>query len=541
VLSNLDGGSFAGGVYSITGSDAAVTTAVDGLVFTPTAHQVVPGSSVTTTFTISVTDTAGGVGSDDTTTVGATAVADDPVITGTVAGQATTDEAAIDPFSGVVISDVDVGQTETVTVTLSNAANGVLSNLDGGSFAGGVYSITGSDSDVTAALDGLVFTPTAHQVAPGDSVTTTFSIAATDTAGGVDGDDTTTVVATAVNDAPVVTGTVAGQRVSNNATIQPFSGVTIIDPDVGASETVSITLSYGGTPTDVYGTLSGAGLTKTGNGLYTLAVGSPDAVTSALDALVFTPIPDSVVPDRTITTDMTLTVTDGIVGSPTVDTTTSVNSIACFAAGTRIATPRGAVAVERLREDDLVLTVSGKARPVQWIGRRTLDCTRHIAPERVKPVRIAAHAFGEDRPKRALLLSPDHSVFIEDVMIPIKHLINGATVVQVDVPSVTYYHVELESHDVVLAEGLPAETYLETGGRGAFENGGGAMELHPDFAPDENRVGMVWRNFAYAPLIGGEGQLDRVRARLALQAVMLGQQAGAAPGRGKRPRRVVRG
>ena len=87
---------------------------------------------------------------------------------------------------------------------------------------------------------------------------------------------------------------------------------------------------------------------------------------------------------------------------------------------------------------------------------------------------------------------------------------------------------------MVLAEGLPAETYLETGARFAFENGGGAMELHPNFAPDEARVGMVWQNFSYAPLIGTDGQLDRVRARLALQALMLGDQANATSQPGKK-------
>jgi hypothetical protein len=125
-------------------------------------------------------------------------------------------------------------------------------------------------------------------------------------------------------------------------------------------------------------------------------------------------------------------------------------------------------------------------------------------------------------------------VFVEDVLIPIKHLVNGTTVTQIDVASVTYYHIELPRHDVVLAEGLPTETYLETGARFAFENGGGALQLHPDFAPDEARVGMVWQNFSYAPLIGSDGQLDRVRVRLALQAQMLGQQADGAPQRLKK-------
>lgn len=193
----------------------------------------------------------------------------------------------------------------------------------------------------------------------------------------------------------------------------------------------------------------------------------------------------------------------------------------CFAAGTRIRTPRGMVAVERLREGDTVLTVSGGRQRIQWIGHRRVDVRRHAHPERVMPVRIAAHAFGAGRPARPVLLSPDHSVFVEDVLIPIKFLINDSTVTQVGVDAVTYYHLELPRHDVLLADGLPAESYLETGGRSAFENGGGALQLHPDFAPDEARVAMVWRSFGYAPLLGEDGQLERARTKLAWQAALL--------------------
>ena len=207
-------------------------------------------------------------------------------------------------------------------------------------------------------------------------------------------------------------------------------------------------------------------------------------------------------------------------------------TVACFAQGTCIATPRGAIAIENLHEGDTVTTVSGTAQPIRWIGRRSLNCRHHPAPERVRPVRIAPHAFGQNRPKRALLLSPDHSVFVEDVLIPIKFLINGATIAQIEVGEIVYYHLELAHHDVVLAEGLPAETYLETGGRAAFENGG-AMQMHPDFAPDEAQIGQIWHDCGYAPLLGANGQLDRVARQLALQAVMLGYGAD-----GRRRRRA---
>ena len=209
-----DGGTLNNGVYTVTGTAAQVTAALDGLVFIPTAHQVAPGQSVTTSFTINVVDTAGGAASDTTTSVTAAAVNDPPVVIGAVAGQTTTDEASLTPFagsanltpahgltvlSGVVIVEPDFGQTETVTVTLSNAANGALSNLDGGvySAATGVYTVSGDAAQVTLAVDGLVFTPTAHQVAPGQTVTTDFTINVTDTAGATASDTTTSVIATA--------------------------------------------------------------------------------------------------------------------------------------------------------------------------------------------------------------------------------------------------------------------------------------------------------------------------------------------------------
>ena len=176
----------------------------------------------------------------------------------------------------------------------------------------------------------------------------------------------------------------------------------------------------------------------------------------------------------------------------------------------------------------MVLTVSGDRQRIAWIGHRIVNCRSHPSQDRVWPIRISPQAFGDERPRRPLFLSPDHSIFVEDVLIPLKFLVNGTTVTQVAVNTVTYYHIELPRHDVLLAEGLPAESYLETGGRHAFANSGLAVQLHPEFEPDPARVAMVWKNYGYAPLLGDGDQLERARAKLQLQAELLECAAASA-------------
>lgn len=188
-------------------------------------------------------------------------------------------------------------------------------------------------------------------------------------------------------------------------------------------------------------------------------------------------------------------------------------SVACFAEGTRIGTEHGTVPVEALREGDLVRTArDGTLLPVTWIGHRTVDCAAHPRPRQVWPVRIAAHAFGRGLPARDVFLSPDHAVYVDGVLIPVKHLVNDSTVTQQQRATVTYYHVELTRHDVVLAEGLPAESYLPGADRSAFVNGGGVVSLHPDMSS------LVWEAEGCAPLVVTGPELQAVQERLAANA-----------------------
>jgi hypothetical protein len=161
-----------------------------------------------------------------------------------------------------------------------------------------------------------------------------------------------------------------------------------------------------------------------------------------------------------------------------------ISDVPCFAAGTRILTVWGSRKVEELAIGDEVLSArDGRSRKIIWAGRRTVDISRHAMPDKVIPVLIAAGAFGPGLPERDLRVSPDHALYIDGHLIEAKTLVNGATIIRDRAARlVTYHHIELETHDVVLAEGLPAETYLDSGNRRNFESDAGPLALHPDFA-----------------------------------------------------------
>jgi hypothetical protein len=195
----------------------------------------------------------------------------------------------------------------------------------------------------------------------------------------------------------------------------------------------------------------------------------------------------------------------------------------CFVEGSAIRVVRdGAVrdvAVEALRVGDLAVTTSGAHRPIRWIGHRRLDCARHPDPAKVRPVRIAAGAFGEGRPSRDLRVSAAHAIAVDilgAVLIPACRLINGTTITQEAVESVTYWHVELDEHDILLAENLPAESYLDCGNRRFFANAD-ATDLMA--APDTRPEGPL----PFCRPFHEDGPLvDLVRARLRERAEALG-------------------
>jgi hypothetical protein len=158
----------------------------------------------------------------------------------------------------------------------------------------------------------------------------------------------------------------------------------------------------------------------------------------------------------------------------------------CFLAGTMIACPDGERAVETLAIGDLVLTSDSRAVPVRWVGRQTLS-TFFGMPEGRRPVCIAAGALGDNLPVDDLRLTTDHALLIDDVLVQAGALVNGSTIRRIPPSDLgerfVVYHVETENHEVILAEGAPAETFVDNISRRHFDNYAEFAALYGDQAP----------------------------------------------------------
>ena len=198
--------------------------------------------------------------------------------------------------------------------------------------------------------------------------------------------------------------------------------------------------------------------------------------------------------------------------------------LVCYAAGTAIRTQTGETAVETLLPGDMVAVLNGDQtvfQPVKWVGVRHLDLTGHPHPEHVAPVRIQRGAIAEGMPARDLVLSPDHCLFLNGGLIPVKLLVNGMTITQArDAQAVSYFHVEMERHSILLAEGVPAESYLDTGNRAFFTNAGLALMLHPEC--HVNAGLRHWETDACAPLTVSQALVAPIWHELAARAEALG-------------------
>jgi Hint domain-containing protein len=173
----------------------------------------------------------------------------------------------------------------------------------------------------------------------------------------------------------------------------------------------------------------------------------------------------------------------------------------CFLRGTKVLTSKGEVFVEDFKIGDLVETMRGYPVPIKWIGRQSFKKESERWHKSVLPVRICRSALEDGVPHTDLYVSPNHRLYLDSVLIAAHLLVNGRSIVQAmpdDRDQIDYFHVELEQHDVIFAEGAAAETFQLMNGREHFSN---FIEYERLYGVDP-RVAML----PYAPNAGYNGR-----------------------------------
>ena len=203
----------------------------------------------------------------------------------------------------------------------------------------------------------------------------------------------------------------------------------------------------------------------------------------------------------------------------------------CFLSGTRIKTPEGEINIEELRIGDRVLTASGEAKPIKFIGRRKIWRER-AGPWRKGegPVKISRFAIDGKAPHADLYISPTHAIYIDGILIPVSNLVNGVTIVADAKPealSLALFHIELDTYEAILAEGLAVESFRHDNPHAnAFDNAdeyvrlyGSPGELPAAFAPilryrsSRQELASHMRS-ALAPVYDIRKPIEKVRDRI---------------------------
>ncbi|HBS51316.1 MAG TPA: hypothetical protein DEA05_15085 [Rhodobacteraceae bacterium] len=158
-------------------------------------------------------------------------------------------------------------------------------------------------------------------------------------------------------------------------------------------------------------------------------------------------------------------------GTNADDDTVTINLLICVARGTWVETERGSVAVEDLRRGDRVCTMDGPAKPVRWIGSKKLSASELRADPDKYPIRFAPGALGENVPRRPLLVSPQHRMYLHDwraellfgeeqVLVPAKALVNDHSILrETGIDEVEYFHILFDSHEIIFTEGAATESF----------------------------------------------------------------------------------
>ncbi len=383
---------------------------------------------------------------------------------------------------GTVATFSDTNTTDT--------ASNFTAAIDWGDGTNEAATVTGQNGSFTVAAPGTnhvyIDETTVHPVVTITRTTDNNQIALTGTVT-ITEDDSLTPTGTTIN---VTQG-------------QSFNGVVATFNDTNSTSIA----------TDFTATIDwGDGTASTGT-----VTGGSGALTVSGDHIYAAPGTDTV----------TVALADDAPGSATATAETTADVTPCYCAGTLILTDHGEVPVETLAIGDLVVTANGAARPIRWIGRRSY-AGRFARGTHVLPICFKAKSLDADQPRRDLWVSPHHAMFLGGVLIEALDLVNGVSITQAErVERVDYFHIELDTHDVIVAEGALSESFVDDDSRGMFQNAHEFRALYPNERPRPDPY--------CAPRLAFGPQVEAARRQIA-------QRAGiphARPVVAQRPRALV--
>ncbi len=215
----------------------------------------------------------------------------------------------------------------------------------------------------------------------------------------------------------------------------------------------------------------------------------------------------------------------------------------CFLKGTKIRTAEGDRNVEDLAVGDLLPTVFGGVRPIEWIGRyrfKRSDRAKAWVKD-VLPIRIARSALGLDVPHADLYVTDTHALLIDGVLVAAGNLVNGLTITRYaarELDELEFFHVKLPLHDVIYAEGARCETLLEVDENavnfGEYLRQCGVTEKQTPCAPlfaygwRRGEIKSCFRS-AMSPWIDRRQKADIIRDALDARGLALFRQAEPSP------------
>ena len=466
-------------------------------------------------------------------------------------------------ISGDVDSDgaaditIDGNAAQIFTVQSGGALSlNALTVTDGGRSYGGVINVdSGGVLDVTASTFAGNHAGTVggaiHNVGTTTIANSTFSGNSASAEGGAISTQGSMTIVNSTIAGNTVGGTANGVGGGIAATGNPNPNLTVINSTITGNAAVSgigpgdaegggiYHSSFGGTVTLINTIVSGNTSTNGAN------LGGPNAITDGggnvidadpADIFGSNVLADNGGPVQTIALINSLTnpaldvgvaqsgLTAGANGQPYTDIASTGNDGSdftdagayelCFAAGTRIATPDDARAVETLEIGDTVLTAEGRAVPVKWIGRQTVFPMFGPA-EQLTPVRIAAGSLGDGLPHTDLTVTADHGMLVDGVICHAGALVNGEGITRVPLAELgetyTVYHIETEAHEIILANGAPAETFIDNVSRQVFDNYAEFEALYGDVPEMEE--------LTYPRAMSARQVPERIWAKLAGKAV----------------------